>query len=55
MIRKLIVAALVALVAGPTLALHQLSLADLDAPRPTLDLGGARMVNFGSLLATGIL
>ena len=55
MIRKLIVAALVALVAGPALALHQLSLADLETSRPALDLGGAREVNLGSLLATGLI
>jgi hypothetical protein len=55
MIRKLIVAALVALVAGPALALHQLSLADFETPPAALELGGARVIDLGSLLATGLI
>ena len=55
MIRKLILAALVALVAAPLFSLHH---AALSVPHPAamLDgIGGARVVSVGSLLSTGLI
>ena len=52
MIRKLILAASLALVAAPALALHQFGLPALgDLP----GIGGAKVVNVGSLVATGLI
>ena len=53
MIRKLVLAALLALVAAPVAALWQAGPAGFGAPR--LDLGGARQVSIGSLVSTGLL
>jgi hypothetical protein len=53
MIRKLILAALVALVAAPVAALWQAGPAGFETPR--FDLGGVRQVSIGSLASTGLL
>ncbi|HEY5721820.1 MAG TPA: hypothetical protein VIT45_05810 [Allosphingosinicella sp.] len=53
MIRKLILAALVALVAAPAASLWQAGPAGFEAPR--FDLGGARQVSIGSLVSTGLI
>ena len=53
MIRKLILAALVALVAAPAASLWQAGQAGFETPR--FDLGGARTVSVGALLSTGLI
>jgi hypothetical protein len=52
-IRKLILAAIVALVAAPAASLWQAGPAGFGAPR--FDLGGSRQVSIGSLVSTGLL
>ena len=54
MIRKLVLAALVALVAAPAVSLWQAG-CGFDSPRLSLDLGGARTVSVGALLSTGLI
>lgn len=54
MIRKLILAALVALVAAPAVSLWQAG-CGFEAPGFGLDLGGARTVSVGALLSTGLI
>ena len=55
MIRKLVAAALIALVAAPAISLWQAGACGFEAPRFSLDLGGARTVSTGPLLSTGLL
>ena len=53
MIRKLVAAALIALVAAPAVSLWQSCSADFGAP--DFDFGGARQVSIGALVSTGLL
>ena len=54
MMRKLVIAALVALVAAPAVTLWQAG-CGLQAPRLGLDLGAARSVSIGALVSTGLI
>ena len=54
MIRKLILAALIALVAAPAVALWQAG-GGFEAPRFGLGLGAGRPVSIGSLVSTGLI
>ena len=53
MIRKLLAAALIALVAAPAASLWQSRAPGFAAPG--FDLGGARQVSIGALVSTGLL
>ena len=55
MIGRLVLAALVALVAAPAVSLWQAGPAGFEAPRFNLGLGGARQVSIGSLVSTGLI
>ena len=53
MIRKLVIAAFLALVAAPAASLWQAGSFGFEAPG--FDLGGARQVSIGSLVSTGLI
>jgi len=53
MIRKLLAAALIALVAAPAASLWQSCAAGMSAP--DFDLGAGRQVSIGALVSTGLL
>ena len=55
MMKKLILAALLALIAAPMAALWQAGPSGFGAPRFDLGFGGARQVSIGSLVSTGLL
>ena len=55
MIGKLAAAALLALVAAPAVSLWQAGAGGFEAPRLSLELGGARTVSVGALLSTGLI
>lgn len=55
MIKKLAIAALIALVAAPAASLWQAGPGGFEVPRFGLDLGGARLVDTGPLLSTGLI
>jgi hypothetical protein len=54
-IGTLVVVAVATLAAASAFAFYQLNLPDVHMARPAIDLGAARAVNFGSLLATGLI